>query len=326
MELKKALKSNKIIRGIGKRININSQFRQDAKDFAKYYVESANNKGDYRYSIMLLVHSLEKGMCFPNPRPFGMDKAKELITLLNAYSTSNQGEFEYKLGLSVLFAWVDFFEKHGWQNEPTYKDVLDYLQDKEQSIEIMAGAKVYKSSKILADTTVVDEILLSRHSVRDYQDRKIDLDDVQFALKCFVETPTACNRQMCRVYYIQSEEIRELLNNVVIGVPGFNKKTVQYFVITYDLAAFAYSGERQQGLFNAGLCTMNFVNGLHVKGIGSCCLQWSNKYKQDAEVRKQLGLRDSERIGIVIGAGYYLEENVIPCSVRRKPEEVFRII
>ena len=161
-------------------------------------------------------------------------------------------------------------------------------------------------------------MFLSRHSVRDYQERKIDPEDVQFALKCFVETPTACNRQMCRVYYVQNQEITDLLNRVVIGVPGFNKKTVQYFLVTYDLASFAYSGERQQGLFNAGLCSMNFINGLHAKGIGSCCLQWSNKYEQDLEVRKKLGLTESERIGIVIGAGYYLEENIIPCSVRRK--------
>ena len=131
---------------------------------------------------------------------------------------------------------------------------------------------------------------------------------------------------MCRVYYVANPEITELLNRVVIGIPGFNKKTVQYFIVTYDLASFAYSGERQQGLFNAGLCTMSFINGLHVKGIGSCCLQWSNKNKQDIEVRKKLGLSSSERIGIVIGAGYYLDENTIPCSVRRKPNDVFTII
>lgn len=71
---------------------------------------------------------------------------------------------------------------------------------------------------------------------------------------------------------------------------------------------------------------MNFVNGLHAKGIGSCCLQWSNKRNEDVEVRTKLRLRESERIGIVIGAGYYLEKNVIPCSARRNINEVFRIV
>lgn len=39
-----------------------------------------------------------------------------------------------------------------------------------------------------------------------------------------------------------------------------------------------------------------------------------------------LGLADSERIGVVIGAGYYLPENVVPCSVRRSANDVFREI
>lgn len=324
MNIKALLKANPAIRRMGKAVNTRKQFSADAKDFNAFYVEEAEKRGDFRYSITLLVHSLEKGMCFSNPRPFGLDKVAELMKLLNGYSEGQKQEFEYQLGISILFAWIDFFEKHGWHNEEAYKKVREFLTDKERNPDIVAGYKEYVP--VTADPAIYEEMYLSRHSVRDYQDKKIDPADVQFALKCFVETPTACNRQMCRVYYIRNQEVTDLLNRVVIGVPGFNKKTVQYFIITYDLAAFAYSGERQQGLFNAGLCTMNFVNGLHAKGIGSCCLQWSNKHNEDVEVRKKLGLRDSERIGIVIGAGYYLDKNVIPCSVRRKTEDVLRII
>lgn len=326
MDIKTLLKSNKTIRKIGKRINIGSQFKQDAKDFSQYYVEAAEERQDYRYSIMLLVHSLEKGMCFPNPRPFGSDKVKELMMMLESYTENHQNEFEYELGISVLFAWKSFYEDHKWEEENGYQEVDIFLRDKVANPEIKAGSKKYKPVAMASGERVYEETFLSRHSVRDYQERKIDPVDVEFALKCFVETPTACNRQMCRLIYVSNPEITDLLNRVVIGVPGFNKKTVQYFIITYDLASFAYSGERQQGLFNAGLCTMNFINGLHAKGIGSCCLQWSNKYDQDVEVRNKLNMRDSERIGIVIGAGYYLEENTIPCSVRRKPEDVFRIV
>ena len=324
MNIKAALKANPTIRRIGKAVNTRRQFSDDAKDFNTFYVEEAEKRGDVRYSIMLLVHSLEKGMCFPNPRPFGFDKVSELMNLLSRYSEELKCVFEYQLGVSVLFAWVDFFEKQGWQKEIAFKKVREFLSDKERNPDIVAGYKEYRPAAVAP--AVYEEMYLSRHSVRDYQDKKIDPADVQFALKCFVETPTACNRQMCRVYYIKDQNITDILNRVVIGVPGFNKKTVQYFIITYDLASFAYSGERQQGLFNAGLCTMNFVNGLHAKGIGSCCLQWSNKRNEDVEVRTKLGLRDSERIGIVIGDGYYLDNNVIPCSVRRKPEDIFRII
>ena len=171
-----------------------------------------------------------------------------------------------------------------------------------------------------------EHVLLTRHSVRNFETKELKKSDIDFAIKCFQEAPTACNRQMCKVNLVKSEDVKHLLDETIIGISGFNKEAVNYFIVTYDLAAFAYSGERQQGLFNAGLCTMNFINGLHSRNIGSCCLQWSNKHTEDLKVRKALKLQDSERIAVVIAAGYYLEETVIPCSIRKNIKEIYRVI
>lgn len=326
VSIKQIIKNNKKIRQFGQKLNTLIQFRQDTIDFNKEYLESAKNRGDYRYSILLNVHSLEKGMCFDNPRPFGESKVKELMAMLNTYMGAKKSDFEYKAGISVLFAWQKFYLIHGWDHETIFKDVQSFLLDKTESNDFIVGCKNFKPIIDEKYSDIFKNILSSRHSVRDFQDRKIDYRDIEYALKCFLETPTACNRQMCRVYYIQDLNVKELLNKVIVGISGFRKETVQYFVITYDLASLAYSGERQQGMFNAGLCTMNFVNGLHVRGIGSCCLQWSNKSDQDLKVRRAMKLSSSERIGIVIGAGYYLKDNLIPCSVRRVPTDIYKTI
>lgn len=323
MNINNKLKQIRILNIIGKKLKIYFEFLNDANSFSRCYIESAQRKGDYRYNIMLLIHSLEKGMCMPNPRPFGFEKANELMKLLSNYMNTN--EFEYKLGVSILYSWAEFFAEHGWTKEKGYLQVIEFLKGCPNK-ELDSGNKEYSYSADNINTIEFEKTIVSKHSVRDFQDKPIDLKDIELAIKCFIETPTACNRQMCRLIYIENTNVKEVLDKTIIGIPGFNKKTVQYFIVTYDLAAFAYSGERQQGLFNAGLCTMNFVNGLHAKGIGSCCLQWSNKQSEDEMVRKLLGLRDSERIGIVIGCGYYLEKNTIPCSTRRSKEEVFRIV
>lgn len=322
MRLKSTIKAIPLLRKIGKKINIFRAFKNDAVDFSKYYIEEAVNKGDAKYSIMLLVHSLEKGMCMPNPRPFGFGKVNELMKLLKNCADKNC--FEYNLGLSALSAWKNFFCNHGWQSEKYYKEVGSFLENKKVLFE--AGAKKYTPVVDTADAEIYKKIIFSRHSVRDFKEEPIKDDDLLFPIRAFAETPTACNRQMCRLLYVKNAEIKNELNNVIIGLPGFNKNHINYFIVTYDLAAFAYSGERQQGLFNAGLCTMSFVNALHVSGIGSCCLQWSNKYPEDQKVRRLLGLKDSERIGVVIGAGYYLDENIIPCSVRREDSDIYRKI
>ena len=323
MKIRKQLKANPLLRRFGKKIKIYSEFFHDAVGFSRYYIESAEKKGDYRYSIMLLVHSLEKGMCMAELRPFGLEKVRELMQILRAYKEKD--DFEYQLGISILHSWKRFFEEHDWCDEKAYREVTKFLSTCD-TVDVEAGWKIYSFPADGLDAEAYAKVISSRHSVRDFQDKPLNMQDIDYAVKCFIETPTACNRQMCRLIYVSNPEITALLNKTLIGIPGFNKDTVQFFVISYDLAAFAYSGERQQGLFNAGLCAMNFVNGLHVKGIGSCCLQWSNKNVEDKHVRKALKLKTSERIGVVIGAGYYLDYNAIPCSVRRDKDSVFRII
>lgn len=325
MGLRETVKNNALLRRIGKFINIYKAYMYDAKTFSKNYLEKADKKNHYKYSIMLLVHSLEKGMCMPNPRPFGYKKVFELIEILRIYPKECQEGFEYRLAIANLYSWKEFYEEHEWVDKIGYKEVCSFLKDKDIP-SIDAGRKKYNPLPINVDLEEYEKTLLSRHSVRDFQDRELLIEDIDFALKCFREAPTACNRQMCKVYLIANPEIKEILNKFIIGISGFNKSMVNYFVITYDLSAFAYSGERQQGLFNSGLCTMNFLNGLHAKGIGSCCLQWSNKRSEDAVVRAKLKLADSERIAVVIGAGYYLEDNLIPCSARKDKDDIFKVV
>ena len=259
----------------------------------------------------------------PDPRPFGVDKVKELMALLNKYS--DREAFEYKLGVSILSEWKRFFERHNWQKEPHFYNVCAFLERRNIDF-VKCGVRQYSHRTNESDGEVFDRVVLSRHSVRDYQNKPLRDEDLDLAVKAFVETPTACNRQMCRLIRIADSQIKEALDKTIIGLSGFNKQTVNYFIVTYDLASFAYSGERQQGMFNAGLCTMNFVNGLHARGIGSCCLQWSNKHSEDLKIREMLNLRASERIGVVVGCGYYLDDNEIPYSSRRDNKDVFRVI
>lgn len=325
MRFKELIKQNKIIRTTVKKLKIYNAFLNDAHGFSSSYIEAAEQKGNYKYSILLLVHSLEKGMCMLKPRPFGGEKIKKLMIYVKNYP-GDTSDFEYKIALSMLFSWKRFYEKHGWENEKIYLENKIFL-DSYIEPKVVVGSKEYDVESFSSEELKgFEHILLTRHSVRNFDEKELDKSDIDFALKCFQEAPTACNRQMCKVFQVKNKEVKKLLDETIIGISGFNKACLNYFVVTYDLSAFAYSGERQQGLFNAGLCAMNFINGLHAKGIGSCCLQWSNKRSEDLKVRKALGLQDSERIAVVIAAGYYLEKNEIPCSARKELNDIYKEI
>ena len=281
-----------------KKIQIYSEYFHDAKLYSEKYIETSELNGNYKYRIMLLVHSIEKGLCMPNARPFGHQKAHKLMMLLKSESENAYSEFEYNLGISILHSWIDAFDAHAWPKNKEVIEVEEYIKDKAKLYD--AGTKEFLSTAQHGLSENFTDIMLSRHSVRDFQPLEITQEDLDYSVRLFLEAPTACNRQMCKIYYIKNNELRDLLSKTIIGISGVNKSTANYFVITYDISAFDYSGERNQGYLNAGLVAMNFANGLHYRGIGSCFLQWANNNKQDTSIRKDLGIPMSERIAVVL--------------------------
>lgn len=321
---KESLKRNDWLRRLVKKVKIYAEFMHDASDFTKYYMESAEKKGNCNYRIMLLVHNLEKAMCrYGELRPFGYDKAQKLVDVLSCKS-NNIGEFEYNLACKTLKAWVEFFKEQNWDAEKAIKIADKFLEVPCEGEA--AGYKKIDNINQYIESQNIDDVIFSRYSVRDFQDRELDKADIEYAINAFIKAPTACNRQMCKVYYIKDKSAHELLSNTILGVGGFNKDTVHYFIITYDISAFDFFGERNQGYLNTGLTAMNFANALHARGIGSCFMQWSNRRSEDKNVRKILKLPESERIGVVLGAGYYLETNIVPCSCRKAVSEVYQEI
>lgn len=44
------------------------------------------------------------------------------------------------------------------------------------------------------------DFFMSRHSVRQFSDLTIDIEDIEKAVKLAMKAPSACNRQSCKVY------------------------------------------------------------------------------------------------------------------------------
>jgi nitroreductase len=325
MNLKKHLKENAALRHMVKKIKIYHEYLADASDFSKYYLEKSEMDGHYEYRMMLLIHSLEKGICMPDSRPLGQKKCLQLLNLIKKCDEVKKNRSEYSMGLGILQSWLEFYEDHKWTDDSTYMTVKKYMEGIDKAtINIKPGYKILSKNELLAkEQAPFKEFIMSRHSVRDFSAEPLSEEDIRECLGMAVTAPTACNRQMCKIYQVKRREYTDLLNKTVLGVSGFNHNTVNYFIVTYDISAFDFFGERNQGYLNSGLVAMDFVNALHFKGIGSCFLQWANKRSEGLLVKKTLGIPENEKIAIVIGAGYYPESCKIPCSCRKKLEEVF---
>ena len=218
-----------------------------------------------------------------------------------------------------------FYEKMHWAGRQEYEKAKGAIANREEHSK--AGATIIKKSDILAHGKIdYLDFVKSRHSVRAFLKRKIAKEDIEKAIEATRFTPSACNRQMCKIYHINDSRARDKVMLFPKGFTQFRSDTVTFFVVTYDVAALCDRRECQQGMFNAGLFSMNFVNALHSLGIGSCFLQFSNDLSEEKELKAVIGAHDSERIAVIIAAGYYPETTKIPISSRKPLDEIYTIV
>lgn len=286
-----------------------------------------NTAENYDYLLMIKAHALEKGMAMKKLRPFGQAKVIKIINVMKEAKKAGKKSTGYEVADSVVKEWFKIFEENNWQDELYERAKIEFDEVKLTENQYLCGKSTYSKSDIESMIKGnFEQFSKSRHSVRNYSTEKLDVEDVRKAMEFANRAPSACNRQMCKVYYVQNPKNREVLLDLNLGLSGFDKDNTNLFIVTYDIGAFNYYGERSQGFFNAGLFSMNFIYGLHYNGIGSCCLQWNVTNKMESKVKKILNIPKNEKIVVVIGAGYYENEISAPVSSRRKKEEIFHII
>ena len=302
------------------------EYYSDFSFFLNNYAYSKKSENKIGYKMLFLVHSLEKGMSVKNPRIFGLEKTNDLMALAEEYESfhGNRKSFAYQATINVLRSYVNFFAEKGWQNIPECVAVQEFISDREGVENISVG-----SHQILTNTSEkwdYSKLLESRHSVREFQDKEVREEDLQLAVKDAILSPSACNRQMIKVYYVKNREKRNYLISQAKGFTAFDKSTINLMLVTFDTNAFYTIGERNQGWFNAGLFSMNLVNSLHTKGIGTCFCQFGNSFNSEKEIKKVIGISSGERIAVIIAFGYYCDRQVVPYSPRKTLSDVYHLI
>lgn len=327
MSVKETIKK---IPGVNRAKNIikfKNEYSYDKKLYSRNYSHSSETKNKVGYNMLLISHSLEKGMSNKNPRRFGKAKIEELKKLIKKYEAYNDftNDFAFVNAINVLRGYAAFYEKKEWMDADEYKDVKAFLEGYKNVEKMNVGSFVLKKIDFIKDASIdYGKFLASRHSVREFLPERLKESDLQKAIKMAILSPSACNRQMCKVYYSSDPKMQKEIVKFGQGFGGFERDTINPLVVTFDVNANYYIGERNQGWFNAGLFSMNLVNALHSLGIGTCFCQFGNTTKQEEQLKKLLNIPASERIAVIIAAGYYCDESIIPYSPRKKINDIYR--
>lgn len=325
MFIKNIIKKNKYISNCLRNLKFKKKYDSDKKYFIENYMLSygyTDNK--LSYNISLIVHSIEKGLGNAKPRLFGLNKIKELINLTE--NLENKNCYSYFLAISCLYNYKKFLELNSFTNEHIYSYVTDYLYNKKLDENYSVGKVEFFYNNIKEDSNIdFLSFAKSRHSIRKFSNKKLALKDLEYAVNSALLAPSACNRQFCKVYFVENKRLVKLCINSSRGISGFDEDNLKFAIITYDVNGLINIDERNQGMFNAGLFSMNLVNGLHVRGIGSCFIQFSNDLKEEKKLKEALSIPFNEKIAVFIAIGYYPEIVSSLHSSRKNIKDIYNI-
>jgi nitroreductase len=275
--------------------------------------------------IMYNVHALEKGLARTEDfRPgFGRKALSDLNDALVVYRKTeyDQSGFAYRQGVAII---ARYRERHAGHEDAVrfLADVLDPAFLYADAQDGIAGTKVVRrADKLTNPTKSFYEIAQGRSSVRQFSGRPIDTERVMRALRNAEKTPSVCNRQGWRVYWVED---KELAAEVLAHQRGFGQPQMPEVLLTVTVSNNTYLSpvERNEAFVDGGLFAMSVLYGLEHEGLAAVPLNAMMYYKDQVAVRRLLSIDESEMISMFIAVGDFVDEVVVPVS-DRKPADSF---
>jgi nitroreductase len=264
--------------------------------------------------IRLIVHALEKGLSVADgSREFGVEKARELVKLMDAYRASDMPDLQaLPLAESVLRAYRDYRKDKG--------EDVSFLP--EYIATLPAGAVEYQAQP----QPGFGDIAYARHSVRRFGVGGVEEAELRQAVALAQTAPSACNRQSSRVYAcVCLDKIKKIMA-VHGGTRGF-VNTAAVLVLTGDLRLYTNEYERHTVYVDGGIFLMNLLYSLQSVGLAACPIIWGSEPDNDDMIYKMLNIPKREQIVALVMVGRNPEEKVkIPVSCRRDTEDVLTFI
>ncbi len=290
-------------------------FWYDAARFWKHsWLRGAQGREHLRSQMHLHGHFLEYGMSMSEPRKgFGLDRVHMLIDTVERYVTAWGCDSTAEIAIRTLDAYVAFNEGVDVDWLKARLSHLSGLRD----TGLRAGAEVVTRAAI-QEKSMIDFMGFAeaRHSIRAYAPGPVDQEKIDRAVRIAQQTPSACNRQTCRVWiWTDPEMVRKVLA-LQSGNRNFGHQIAGVAIVASDLTHWYEVEERYQGWVDAGMFAMSLAYGLHAEGLGAVMLNWGVEQDRDKNLIAVTGIPDSSLVATMIGFGNLPESLSVPVSQR----------
>lgn len=270
----------------------------------------------YYYEIILLAHTVEKGLSVTNPRMrFGVVKIERLLSYLNKYEDS-WDVFPLEKSCGCLQQYVELHEKHSIDLGELGNKINIFLSKCEgANITPKGGVKIISSH--VQTMKSFEEGLLSRFSSRRYQHLKVSTELIERIIDIALRTPSQCNRQTGRVHYYSDKKMIDNLLRLQGGAESFREDVYNLFVITSDMSAWSGYKARSQTYVDGSLLSMQVLNACQALDLAACPLNLAVSNLKELQICKAGNIPTNERLIMMITFGYSEEQDLVVARSER---------
>ena len=305
---------------------LNREYLYDMNFFNLNNMNTNKSMNKLEYKLIMLSHTLEKGMAHFKLRPFASKKVSYITNILRYIIKyeNYENKFSFINGINILREYKRIYEVKNWTTKYEYLRIKLFLKNFTKIRNKKVGSYILTNEQLKRDYNFdYLKFIKSRHSTRNYKNNTIKLEDIKAAVEMAKYSPSACNKQNIRLHFYPSGKMRDNVIKYSLGKGGLYLNGVNTFILTFDVNGLSGVGQRNQGYFNAGLFSMNLINAFHSLGIGTCFIQFSNSVKEEEKLKKLNDIPRNERIAVIIFAGYYDEKSIFTVSQRKDVNDLF---
>lgn len=287
-----------------------------------------DTKGAALSEIIATYHIVEKGLTMPHRRlAFGRSAVLRLLRHVDEYE-SRYGNEESQITQAASVV-VEYWLMHNKAIEDGRVDFDERfkmeLEDfvKRHDCRVNVG-QIHTTKEIFYKNKNSDFAIFARarHTLRHYENRELTVERITEAIKIALSTPSACNRQYCRVHCITDKaEIKKLLE-IQGGNRGFGENADKLLIVTADLEGLLYPEERNDLYVNGGMFLMNLCYALFYQEIAHCVLNWSKTEEEDLALRAIISIKPSETVIAMLTCGETPEEFDVATSLKKNLNEI----
>lgn len=278
------------------------------------------------YDIILLAHTVEKGLSVSRPRPgFGFEKISKLIFYVELYDKRwRRFPLDKTYGcLSEYLAWHDSID----YDLGSFGDDIKVCCEKLES----AGAARKGGTKIISTSSLQPDVnyenhLLSRFSCRRFEDRIVSRDLLHRISAVALRTPSQCNRQSVKLHYYSDEMKIDRLLRLQGGAEGFRESVKNLFVVTSEISAWSGAKARSQAYVDGALVVMQVLNACQSLGLGACPLNLAVLNSREREIQEEGTIPKGERLIVMIAFGHPEIVDLKVAKSERIPEDEMMVI